>query len=346
MVHVRVTPRVTPRVTSAPRKSVVHASGEHWTLICADFTGPNGLSVLDTAHTMIDDPPFEAKAHANCVRTKSEAGKQRIQKVKLGFEPITEAEREFLVRWSLARLQRWSLIFGQLESMGRYEQLFGAAYWRSMVWVKPNGQPQKNGKGPGQGTEAIACAWCGPKRLQGWNGGGRHGVYTASIETARRIHTTQKPIYLLEQFVRDFSNAGELIVDAHVGSGTHGVAAVRAGRKFMGWERDPKMFALAAKRLSQVHVAPELFDRRAVQPKQISFAQQAREQLDINVFNIIDRGPTDGTSVTQINEKLRVTEAELRSCLRRLIKQALIRQEGRTASTKYFANTADQARTG
>jgi len=54
----------------------------------------------------------------------------------------------------------------------------------------------------------------------------------------------------MEILVRLFSDRGALILDPFAGSGTTGVAALRLGRRFLGWEMNPEYAALARKRLS------------------------------------------------------------------------------------------------
>ena len=71
----------------------------------------------------------------------------------------------------------------------------------------------------------------------------RHGV--------ERMHTTQKPEELFMSMLADFTNKGETILDAFMGSGTTLAAAKRLGRKAIGIEREEKYCEIAAKRLSQ-----------------------------------------------------------------------------------------------
>jgi site-specific DNA-methyltransferase (adenine-specific) len=52
-------------------------------------------------------------------------------------------------------------------------------------------------------------------------------------------HPTQKPVLLLEDLIKTFSNEGDLIVDLTCGSGSTCVAAVRTGRNFIGFETVP-----------------------------------------------------------------------------------------------------------
>jgi site-specific DNA-methyltransferase (adenine-specific) len=62
-------------------------------------------------------------------------------------------------------------------------------------------------------------------------------------------HPTQKPVSLFDYLVRTFSNPGDVVLDPFMGSGTTGVAAVAAGRQFIGIEREAKYFKLAKSRI-------------------------------------------------------------------------------------------------
>ena len=73
-----------------------------------------------------------------------------------------------------------------------------------------------------------------------------------------RVHTTQKPDSLMEALVRDFTDPGDLICDPFAGSGTTGVAAIRLGRRFIGWEKSPQYHAIAVKRLMAAREQLEL----------------------------------------------------------------------------------------
>lgn len=63
------------------------------------------------------------------------------------------------------------------------------------------------------------------------------------------FHPTQKPVLLLEDLIKTFSNEGDLVVDLTCGSGTTCVAAFRTDRNFIGYETDPKYVEIANKRL-------------------------------------------------------------------------------------------------
>jgi len=64
------------------------------------------------------------------------------------------------------------------------------------------------------------------------------------------FHPTQKPVLLLEDLIKTFSNENNLVVDLTMGSGSTGVACVKTNRNFIGIEKDDKYFEIAEKRIS------------------------------------------------------------------------------------------------
>lgn len=63
------------------------------------------------------------------------------------------------------------------------------------------------------------------------------------------FHPTQKPVALIEDLIKTFSNEGNLIADFTMGSGSTGVACVNTGRKFIGIELDPEYYGIACERI-------------------------------------------------------------------------------------------------
>jgi site-specific DNA-methyltransferase (adenine-specific) len=207
---------------------------------------------------VITDPPYEAEAHTS-ERLVARAG-GRLQKEPIVFPAITEDERLESSK-QMARLsRRWILVFCQVEGAMKWRaalEVAGAVYKRTCVWVKPDGKPQYSGDRPGIGYESIVV--CHAPGRSVWNGGGSHGVFTVSRGGEPRTgHQTQKPLALMETLVRLFSNHGELILDPFAGSGSTGVAALRLGRRFVGWERDLGYGETARKRLALTREQLEL----------------------------------------------------------------------------------------
>jgi hypothetical protein len=74
------------------------------------------------------------------------------------------------------------------------------------------------------------------------------------------FHPTQKPVALLEDLIRTYSNEGDTVLDFTMGSGSTGVAALKCGRQFIGIEREPKYFGIAQSRMAGVANAGPLFE--------------------------------------------------------------------------------------
>lgn len=85
------------------------------------------------------------------------------------------------------------------------------------------------------------------------------GRYPTSIIEAKydaeRLHTTQKPVSLLEWLIKTYSNPGETVLDFTMGSGSTGVAAIKTGRNFIGVEKDNKIFKTARARLIRYEIS-------------------------------------------------------------------------------------------
>ena len=71
-------------------------------------------------------------------------------------------------------------------------------------------------------------------------------------------HPTQKPVLLLEDLIKTFSNGNDLIVDLTMGSGSTGVACVNTFRNFIGIEMDDNYFNIATKRIEEAQELNEL----------------------------------------------------------------------------------------
>jgi len=83
-----------------------------------------------------------------------------------------------------------------------------------------------------------------------WQG----GKYKDNIFEYKRdrdnFHPTQKPILLLEDLIKTFSNENDLVVDLTMGSGSTGVACKNTNRNFIGIEKDENYYNVALRRCS------------------------------------------------------------------------------------------------
>ena len=90
-----------------------------------------------------------------------------------------------------------------------------------------------------------------PATFNLWEG----GKYKSNILRYKKdydgYHPTQKPLLLLEDLIKTFSNEGDLVVDLTCGSGSTLVAAKRTNHKFIGFELDENYFNIAKNRIEE-----------------------------------------------------------------------------------------------
>ena len=68
-------------------------------------------------------------------------------------------------------------------------------------------------------------------------------------------HPTQKPVLLLEDLIKTFSNEGDLVVDLTAGSGSTAVACLNTKRNYIIIEKEERYYEISKRR---VNMTPEL----------------------------------------------------------------------------------------
>lgn len=66
-----------------------------------------------------------------------------------------------------------------------------------------------------------------------------------------RYHQTQKPVSLLDDLIKTYSNEEMTVLDFCMGSGSTGIACLNTNRKFIGIEKDDHYFNVAKNRIEQ-----------------------------------------------------------------------------------------------
>jgi len=74
-----------------------------------------------------------------------------------------------------------------------------------------------------------------------------------SVNNYERVHSSQKPIDLLEYIIKTYTNENDTIVDNTMGSGSTGVAALNLNRNFIGIEKNKEFFDIAKYRINNVY---------------------------------------------------------------------------------------------
>jgi site-specific DNA-methyltransferase (adenine-specific) len=216
----------------------------------------------DRVDHIIGDGPYDESTHAGhsmpSLRQAEYKGKHGLHhggapmkegREAVSFDPIDPAD---VVPGLMERCRRWCVLFCSFQMLGDYrraaEVFDGSRYARDGAWKKTNPMPQMSGDRPGQFGEAIAIMHAAGKMR--WNGGGKAALWEhMHARGDERLVETPKPIALMIDLVRDFTDPGETILDPFAGSATTGVACMRTGRNFIGCECNEEVFQIAVQRL-------------------------------------------------------------------------------------------------
>lgn len=142
---------------------------------------------------------------------------------------------------------RWTIAFCDWRHVNDLANGCALRFARFGVWIKPDGAPQFTGDRPAQGWEAIAMLHGNDERLR-WNGGGNRATWIHPV-ARNPNHPTPKPLPLMRELVRLFTDPGDLILDPFAGSGTTLLAARLEGRRAIGIEISSEYVEVARKRL-------------------------------------------------------------------------------------------------
>jgi site-specific DNA-methyltransferase (adenine-specific) len=237
------------------------------------------------------DPPY----HLSNGGTTCQSGR-RVRVDKGGWDRSSgvESDHAFQRDW-LQACRRVLKPSGTIWVSGTQHVIFSVGYamqelgfhlLNTVTWYKPNAAPNLACRFFTHSTEILL--WAAPMRtkplahrfnyrdMKAQNGGkqmrdlwevserpepgGAQVVWALPTpgprEKVHGRHPTQKPLALLDRVVAAASSPGDLVLDPFAGSGTTGVAATRAGRRFLGVEMDPAYLSLASRRIEGAITPP------------------------------------------------------------------------------------------
>lgn len=213
---------------------------------------------------------------------------------------------------------------GNLVVFGTYHNIYqlgfilqnvlGLRLVNSIVWYKPNAQPNITARMLTESTEYLIWAVngpaSGPSKASNWTfnywkakelgddrqhrnilGGKLPGLPSIRLthpvvsknERRNGKHPSQKPVQLVETLLGLFTTPRDLVLDPFAGSGALAQAAIRRARDFVLIEKDAEYHALAKKKVSD--------ERRAKRGAIHRWAELRRQPLTESEIRVLDNVP-------------------------------------------------------
>lgn len=237
--------------------------GDGWTLVLGDWRD-HELPMVDA---VIEDPPYGARTHAGQRHERKNGYGSNVAIVSnfgLQYDHLTAEDVDALVSGISTVCFGWCAWMMSHDLIPYYEaalEKIGRYTFAPLPVVIPGMNVRLAGDGPSNWTVHMIVSRT--KRKKCWST--KPGYYPAARDyetgkVAANSVSGGKPLGLMEAILRDYTDPGDLVLDRFAGGGTTGVAAIRLGRRFHGYERKPEHFEIALKRLRAAREQRQLFD--------------------------------------------------------------------------------------
>ena len=200
------------------------------------------LTDVEEVSAIICDPPYSERTHnGQLTEARDNANRRDLSYFRWTNDEITD----FLDFWT-PRNRGWFAVLTDTDLSMMWRDLYssyGLTSFAPLPCFMPGMTVRLMGDGPSSWTVYLVVAR--PKSLSKW--GTLPGGYSGAPD--RGGHIGGKPLWLMNQIVRDYSRPGDLICDPCAGGATTLIAAASQGRKAIGAEMDPETYKKAQQRI-------------------------------------------------------------------------------------------------
>jgi site-specific DNA-methyltransferase (adenine-specific) len=207
--------------------------------------------LTERAALILTDPPYRLTSGGN---STGEMGgcfaKDRYDNSGELF-PIVEWADLAPLLFAAAREDADAIVMANDKNLNAAESALARAgfkHHRTLVWDK---RTVTAGKYFMQGLEFGLYMWRGHARTI--SDPSTHPLFRVPHRD-ETLHPTEKPVAMLQRWIELTTDPGDLVIDPFMGSGSTAIAALRAGRRFIGIEVMPRWYDVAARRVA-AHVA-------------------------------------------------------------------------------------------
>lgn len=217
------------------------------------------LSTVEKAHLIVSDPPYRLTTGGLSLSSKTMSGIFAAHNYANDGQLVIAAVdwRDMAGPLHAALVDNAdAYIMANDKNVGPALQAFTSAGFglhNILTWDKitptANRWYMKN-------IEFTLYFWKGQARTIN-NPGSKQGVSGRQIDESG--HPTEKPVWLMQHYIENSSQVGEIVLDPFMGSGSTGVAALKSGRRFIGIELEKKYFDMACRRIECAMDQVEMF---------------------------------------------------------------------------------------
>lgn len=228
-------------------------SGSGWEIRLGDFR--ETLSGV-TCDAVIADPPYLGASASTGGGAWVPSPKRRsVDESPMGYAPASEDLLRKLCDFASGASGCWVVTFNDFVGTTLIQRELRArklVVAEPIAWVKPPALTPPRGINwlPEKGTEFITCARTKKRKALGAI---LPGAYVSPRNTPGPRQslcvTGGKPLPLMLDIVKDYSEPSDLVCDPFVGGGTTALACLMSGRRFIGSELSEENFRIAVNRL-------------------------------------------------------------------------------------------------
>jgi len=161
---------------------------------------------------------------------------------------ISSNEKDFRYVWYWVKNQATNFFHAKRMPTRKVEELIVFKKGKYNPQMTDGHIPTNSAKGYSNGK-----AYHGTNKRD-YNGGEttrypNHLLDFKCVDNYSRVHSSQKPIELIEYMIKTYTDEGDLVLDNCCGSGTTGLGAKNLNRDYIMMEQEEKYYDIACKRL-------------------------------------------------------------------------------------------------
>jgi len=245
--------------------SSFYSKGEKFRVFRADCREVMKDLPEQSAHFVFMDPPYNLDEYCTLISFQDREDLSKTAEWDRDFDPaqlVDPLKRVLDPRGNV-------FAFTSFNVFGRWFEVFNPLYdtFQFMAWHKTNPPTQVRKTSFLNAVEQIVCFWNSGHKWNFTTQNGMHNFIESPIcmghervkdSEGNTLHPTQKPLKALRNQILWCTDPGDTILDPYGGVFSIGVAALEAGRRYVGVELDPTYYEAGLRRLEEVAEKPSV----------------------------------------------------------------------------------------